>query len=175
MATPPAFSAEIWRLFRAEDYARARSLLQKALLDEPDSHWLLTRIGATLYEERRYDEALAYSKRAHAIAPRCPLVLWDLAGCHDMLGEAESAICIYERLIRRGVERVAYGDCGEGLRWARSLIADAHYRRGMCLLGEGRKRAARNAIDRHLSMRGPGCRSIYPLNEVRASRRALGT
>ena len=48
----------------ANDWSGARRLIRAALRREPDSHWLLARIGLTYYEERRYAHALRRSDRA---------------------------------------------------------------------------------------------------------------
>ncbi len=114
-----AMPAEIEALLAAEDWEAARSLIRTRLATEPDSHWLLTRLGLTYYEQRRYRQALRYEGQALRLAPRCPLVLWDYAGTLDMLGRTSEALRIYRRLIRRGVERLAFGECGEGRAWAR--------------------------------------------------------
>jgi hypothetical protein len=91
-----------------------------------------------------------------------------------MLSEHADALTLYRRLIARGVDRVAHDECGEGVAWARGLIADAHYRSALSLSALGRRRAARNARDRSLAMRGPGTRSIYPIDEIRTRRATLG-
>jgi tetratricopeptide (TPR) repeat protein len=157
----------------AQDWAGARRLIRAALRRDPDSHWLLTRLGLTYYEQHRYDDALRYTTEALARAPRCPLVLWDYAGTLDQLGRHREALRIYSRLIRRGVESIAYDECGEGLRWARGLVADALYRQGLAYAALGEDRRARAALERHIAMRGPGTRSIYPLRDVRRELKAL--
>ncbi len=160
-------SREIERAIDLEDWPKARALILEALRSEPESHWLLTRLGLTHYEEFAYQEALEVEERALELAPRCPLVLWDYAGSLEMLGRYEEAMKIYRRLIRRGVESIAYGPCGEGVRWARGLVADCHYRLAGCYRGLGRETLALRALERHLKLRGPGCSSIYPLRAVR--------
>lgn len=174
VSTEAAISDAVWSLLNAGDYAGARAVLErKPLTGDFDDHWFLTRIGLTFYEQRRYVEALDHSQRALVIAPKCPLVLWDLAGTHQMLGDHEQALRFYRRLTSRGVDRLAHGECGEGVAWARTIVADAHYRSASSLSALGRRRAAVNAVDRSLAMRGPGCRSIYPIDELRAHRAAL--
>lgn len=142
-------------------------MVRVALRRQPDSHWLLARLALTYYEEFDYERALTIGQQAYDLAPQCPLVLWDLAGTLNMLERHREAISIYHRLIRRGVEPVAYGDCGEGLAWARGLIADSWYRLARCERELGRRARAVHCYQQHLAMRGPGCRSIYPLRDVR--------
>jgi hypothetical protein len=80
---------------------------------------------------------------------------------------------VYRRILRRDVDSLAYGDCGEGLAWARGLIADCWYRIARCHLRSGRRRLSTTAFKTHLKLRGPGCRSIYPIAGVRRELQAL--
>jgi len=167
-------SKEIERLIDAEDWKAARILIRAALRKEPDSHWLLTRLGLTYYEEHNYKKALFYDTQAMELAPNCPLVLWDYAGTLDMLGRNEEAIAIYKKLIKRGVDKIAYGECGEGMAWAKGVVADSLYRIAKCYEEQGQPKKALNYYEQHLKRRGPGCRSIYSINEVKKQLKEVG-
>ena len=108
-------SREIEAAIKRDDWHGARRLIRAELRRQPDSHWLLTRLALTYYETFDYKRALAIGLQAYELAPQCPLVLWDLAGSYDMLRRHRDAIPIYRKLIRRGVESIAYDECGEGL------------------------------------------------------------
>lgn len=149
------------------DWPGTRRLVRTALRKSPDSHWLITRLALTYYEEKDYARSLDILRRAFDLAPNCPLVLWDLAGTFDMLERYGEAMAIYRRLIRRGVKSIAFGDCGEGIAWARGLQADCWYRLARCQKKQGRTARAIQNFKKHLALRGPGCRSIYPLAGVR--------
>ena len=84
-----------------------------------------------------------------------------------LIGREREALKIYKRLIDRGAQSIAYGECGEGLARARGLVADSYFRMATCLEALGKKTAAMEAFERHLDLRGPGCQSIYPLNVLR--------
>jgi len=168
-------SKEIEELIDAENWKGARQLIRAALRKEPDSHWLLTRLGLTYYEEGNYEKALFYEAQALRLAPRCPLVLWDYAGTLDMLGQNRKAIAIYRKLIKRGVDKIANGECGEGMAWARGLVADCLYRIAKCYEKLGEQKKALSYYVRHLERRGPGSRSIYPIGEVKRVVRELGS
>jgi hypothetical protein len=105
--------------------------------------------------------------------PNCPLALWDYAGALEMLNETDEALRVYQRLIRRGIAAIGHGDCGEGLAWARGLVADCHYRVAHCYESKRRWRSAINSLLRHIALRGPGCRSIYSLATIRKELRQL--
>ena len=47
-----------------EDWKQARKLIRMWLRRSPNSHWLLTRMGLTYYEQRQYRRALGYERRA---------------------------------------------------------------------------------------------------------------
>ena len=166
---------EIEKLIDAEDWKGARHLIRIELRKRPDSHWLLTRLGLTYYEEHNYKRALFYENRAMKLAPHCPLVQWDYAGTLDMLGRDKEAIAIYRKLVRSGAEEIAYGPCGEGLAWARGLVTDCLYRIAKCYEDGGRYKTALAYYEQHLERRGPGCRSIYPISEVKKRVRELSS
>jgi tetratricopeptide (TPR) repeat protein len=166
-------STEIEKTIEIEDWTKARKIIRTELKRDSKNHWLITRLGLTYYEQKQYKRALTYSKKAYAIAPKCPLVLWDYAGALEMLGRVQEAIEIYQRLIQKGVKRIAYGTCGEGLAWARGLVSDCYYRLAHCYKHQKENKKAVDAIKKHLSLRGPGCRSIYTIKEARYKLKAI--
>ena len=159
---------KINKLFESENWKAARKIIVSELKRDPRDHWLLTRLASTYYEEFDYKKALRCSLRAYNIDPKCPLVLWDLAGSYDMLGNRMKAIEIFRSIIKRGVNSIAFGHCGEGLALARGLVADSYYRMGRCYHHLGNIKKAQSCYRKHLSLRGPGCRSIYSLRYIKA-------
>ena len=160
-------SDKIEALIESDDWKGARRVIRAALRKEPDSHWLLSRLALAYYEEFNYEKALEYESQALSLAPNCPLVLWGYAGSLDMLGREREALKVYQRLVRRGAEAIAYGECGEGLARARGLVADCLYRMAECYECLGQRKKAVEFFEKHLAQRGAGCHSIYPLHKVR--------
>jgi tetratricopeptide (TPR) repeat protein len=122
--------------------------LRRRLKAEPRHHWLLTRLSSVYYERRRYALALKYAEKAFEEAP---------------------ALDLYARIVTRGVNQIATNECGEGKAWARGLVTDSHYRASLSLKAIGNEKASLSAFDECLSLRGPGCRSIYRLAELGAA------
>jgi tetratricopeptide (TPR) repeat protein len=160
-------SKAIEAAIRTEKWKKARQLIRAELKERPDSHWLLTRLGLTYYEERAYRTSLSYCRKALRLAPHCPLALWDYAGSLQMLGRHRIALRVYRQLLSRGVEQIARGECGEGRGWARGLMADCLYRQAYSFTELKEQKAAIDAYRKHLKMRGPGCRSIYAVRTVK--------
>ena len=49
---------KLYYLFENEKWGEARKILRQLLKDDPSDHWVLTNIGLTFYEQRKYKEAL---------------------------------------------------------------------------------------------------------------------
>lgn len=159
--------AAIEAAIAGDKWAKARGLIERALQVEPNSHWLMTRLALTYYEQFDYARALEYSKKALLLEPDCPLVQWDYAGALEMLDRPQEAIKMFDGILRRDVDSLANDACGEGRRRARGLRADALYRVAKCHETLGNRKKAAAFVKQSLSERGPGCESIYPISEVR--------
>ena len=156
-----------------DQWLLARGRIREKLTEEPDSHWLISRLALTYYEQRQYRRALNYEIKALQIAPYCPLSIWGYAGTLDMLDRKKEALELYRWLISWGEEELAYGPCGEGIQKARSLIADCFYRIALIQARNGQRKRAIQSYKEHLSRRTRGTRSIYPLRAVKDKMRKL--
>ena len=164
----------IERLIEQERWGDARKAILQELAKRPASHWLLIRLATTFYEQRDYATALEVAARAYSIAPLCPLVLWDLAGILDALGAKADAIDIYHELLSRSVSSIANDECGEGEEWARSLLADCHYRLAACYEDIAEWSHAKSHYENYLKQVANGAKSIYPLKEADEAIRRIG-
>ncbi|HLJ26638.1 MAG TPA: tetratricopeptide repeat protein [Candidatus Angelobacter sp.] len=173
MLTQRRASRSIEAAIECENWLKARRLIREALRRAPNDHWLLTRLALTYYEQRQYRKALHYDVKALNVEPHCPLAIWGYAGALDMLERRKEALQIYRWLISWGEDRLAYGQCGEGIQHARSLIADCFYRIARIHERNGQRKKAIAAYETHLSRRNAATRSIYPLKAVRNNLRAL--
>ena len=154
-------------LLQKESWSKARKVIRRELAKRPKSHWLLTRLSSTYYEERRYKTALKYVKKARKIAPKCPLVIWDYACTLGMIGHHKNAIALFKMLISRGERSIAFDECGEGIRWAKSLLNDCRYWIGISYRSLGDERQARSFIRMHLRRRKSGLPSLYNARSIR--------
>jgi len=154
-------------LFKEEKYSEARTFIFGLMKNNPDDHWLLSRLSTTYYEGGNYQEALKYVEQALKIAHYCPLVLWDYAGTLDMLERNDEAIQIYKRLVRKGASRIAHGACGEGIQAARSLVNDSRYRLGLIYARKVEFLLAKKYFKDYITNRHYNYSSIYNLREVK--------
>jgi tetratricopeptide (TPR) repeat protein len=166
------FSATIWSLFQRADYEKARSLLEKELLKEPENHWLITQLGVTYYERRQYDEALRHFRRSHKILSDCPLTLWNLAGTLDAVGRTAKAIAIYTSLLESKVTPDV-DPCWESDEWSDRLKADCVYRMGSCFQNLRKRKAAEHCYRQYLDLLSIGVDGTYSSQEAVEKLRCL--
>lgn len=155
------------KFWHENKWTELREYLFKWLKEEPDEHWLLIQIAETYYMEHCHKEALEYAEKAWRLAPRCPQAIWEYAESLVSLEKNEEAEPLYRSLIRRGAKRIAYGECGEGIRNARSYVNDARYSLGLIMANKGEFTLARRYIRKHLANRNRNCTSTFSLREVK--------
>lgn len=143
-------STQIDRYFDRGQWVELERVLRKALEMYREDHWLIVRLADAAYAQRRYRTALRRYLKASALAPRCPLVRWGLAGASAACGDIPGAKRMFKSITRMKPEVLAKQDCGEGLRWARGLIADANYRLGQLAERERSKAVARRRYRTYL-------------------------
>jgi len=158
---------QIEKYIEEEKWEKARKEILKELRSHKDDHWLIIRLSTTYYEEKKYKKAFELAAKALKLAPNCPLVLWDYAGTLNMLGRNIEAIKTYQKIIKKGVEKIAYEECGEGLLWAKALYTDSFYRLALCYSEIGNLKKFKEYFEKHLSSRGKGIPSIYKLVYVK--------
>ncbi len=154
-------------LIRKRMWFKARDLIDKALKIRHNDHWFLARKSLIFHSQGNHKKALVIARKAYELAPKCPLVLWEYAGVLQILGKHRESMRIYNLLVRKGVNRTAFGVCGEGKTWARGLIADCHYRMAISLLALGIKKKAKNEIQKYIATRKNNCASIYSIEGAR--------
>jgi tetratricopeptide (TPR) repeat protein len=146
-------SDQINSLFAKEKWAEARALLEPELIKFPGSHWLLDRLSVTYYEQKNYQKAFTFINKAFAIAPRCPLVLWDYAGTCAAQGKTQASIQKYKALFDMFPDEFHEDECGEDMHWASSLIMDCFFRLAVCYQTLKKYHDAMSYLDEYIGIR----------------------
>lgn len=157
----------------AERWVAARKLILAELKHAPKDHWLMTRLAVTFYEQRKYDRALYWDSMALQEAPYCPLAVWGYACDLEMLGRYDEALSVFRWIVSWDEGYLAEGECGEGLRRARSLLTDCFYRIASIWEAKRQWKKSAAAFQIYLSRRMTGNGSIYRLREVKEQYKAV--
>ena len=173
MATK-GFSAKINELFEQDKWEDARALLERERKKDPNSHWVLTQLGVTFYEQRKYDEALRIFHASLEIKDDCPLTLWHLAGSLDALGKSAAAMRIYTWILE---SKTTPNDdpCWESKSWTDSLKTDSVYRLGVCFRHQGKKEEAERCFRQYVNLLLTGSEGTYTIEDVGAEIQKLHT
>jgi tetratricopeptide (TPR) repeat protein len=167
-----SLNSRIDSLFQKGKWEEARRLLKREQETDPQSHWVLTQIGVTFYEQRQYEEALDFLLASREIKDDCPLTLWNLAGVLDALGKHAQSKRIFAWLLQS--KRTPKDDpCWESREWSDSLKTDCVYRLGVCCLHSGEDREAEKWFRRYVNLLVNGFNGTYSIQEVVAHRRKM--
>lgn len=151
---------------RNNEYNKARAILFKELRKEPHNHWLLAKIGETYKGTNNNSLSLRYLKKAQTIAPNCPHTLWHLSATYYRIGEYDKSKKILRSLLRRGVKSIAFGLCGEGIQFSRSLLNDSRVRLALIYKKQDDIKMAIRYLNLHLKYRARGNASNYTKKQI---------
>jgi tetratricopeptide (TPR) repeat protein len=153
-------------LFAKEEWGKARRLLQAELVKAPTDHWIVTQLGVTFYEQKRYEESLQLFRRSTQIVPDCPLTLWNLAGTFDATGDHANAIEIYTWLVNCTTSPDE-DPCWESEEWADALKTNSVYRLGVCFQNSGNSTAAEFCYRQYIDLLLIGVEGSYSIEDAR--------
>lgn len=128
-------------LIMEDRYDEAIALAKKKLKQLPHMpsdvdgwvrHWYLAQLCSAYYEKREYKTALKWGKKAREVNSKCPLVLWQYAGPLFQLEHVKEAIDCYRSIYDRGLNKLAYGMCSEGMEDALQMRSDCRIRLAIC-------------------------------------------
>lgn len=122
------------------DSVKARNLIKK--LDYKEDYYLLQCIAQTYLDECRFEDdntmreqidkrkwrmAERYIIKAFNINPDNADVLYTMAGVRIASRQFSVAIFCFECIIELGVRKIAYGEYGRGVAYAKELINDSKF------------------------------------------------
>jgi len=167
------FSERLNALFDDEKWEEAKKLLKQEINKFPDEYFLLSSLSKVYFNLKQYENSLIYSEKAIEIEPNDPLVVYDYCCALSAVGRYSEAISQLNSIIAKDINEVAYGDHGEGLRWAKSIINDSRYRKAICLIELDEFEVAKEIIIEHLSKRERGVYSDFTKKQVLIKQKSL--
>ena len=114
----------ILKLEKSKDWKPLQKYIKRKCREFPNDYWLKTKMAEYLYLEKDKD-CLKYAREAYSMAPDDMLVVYNYACALYLNEEYEKATDCLNVIIGKGLDYIAYSEHGEGMRWAKSLMADA--------------------------------------------------
>jgi len=157
---------KIYQYIVNQEWNEAIILLSKELSEDNENHWLLATLGISYFGLKDYSNALQYTEKAIQLAPNCPLTLNYYAAALSMKERKQEAIDIWQKLINTELKQIAFDECGEGLRFAKSLINDCRVEIGTAYNALGDKTKAISFYNNYLENRQRGIYSNFTKKEI---------
>lgn len=159
-------SVEISSAIDMKGLGKEKKILEKLMAKEPDNYWAITNYAIIHYELKNYNEAFLYSKKAIKIAKKDSLVLNYHAVILKANNKIKDAIEIWELLLKKNIMQIAFEDCTEGLKWAKSLLNDIRFNLSLTYYELKNTIQARKFMSEHINNRRQGQFSNYSKKEA---------
>jgi tetratricopeptide (TPR) repeat protein len=129
-----------YRKIVGADSEKAREIIKK--LDYKEDYYLLQCIAQTYLDESRFEKdntmriyldkkkwrmAERYIIRAFIVNPDSADVLYTMGGVRKANDQKDVAIYCFKRIIQLGVRKIAFGEYGRGVTFAKELINDSKF------------------------------------------------
>lgn len=140
-------------MWDSDDFAALRKYLRPIVKKYPQEYFFTIELSDTCIELELYDEALEHAQSAYNNEPSDPLALSQLIKALYYHRDYERVVEKTRELQKRGEFDIAYCLHGEGIQWARGLLADASFCCAASLLRLGRLQESQKEILIHENYR----------------------
>jgi len=113
-------------LEQSKDWKKLVHYLKVTCSRYPKEYYLETILSEYCKNIGDRSGCLDYSKTAFEQEPYDPLVKYNYAVALMVNNQKNEALLQFKELIELGLDYIAYSEHGEGIRWAKKLLSDAH-------------------------------------------------
>ena len=163
----PAFQATLNYLRAKRNWDELRDFLQEKADQYPEDYFILTELSQAYRFVDNSRQALYYSQKALELVPDDDeLVIYNHGMALQDNEMYSEALPYFNMILEKSIEEIAYGEHGEGMKYAKGLYNDSLYMKGVCYMELGNKEEALHYIQLHLSNRHRGQYSAFSRQEV---------
>lgn len=139
------------------DWTGLIKMLKRYANRYPNEYYVYQQLASTLYIESiaQYQLAFQYAERAIIMEPDDDLNIYTYACALYYVGLLDKSYEYYNKIIDKDINDIAYGEHGEGLRYAKALINDSIYMAGVICQKQHKYEEAKGFFLRHLEDRKP--------------------
>ncbi len=161
-----AISLQLNKYFDADDNESAHKLLLSSIKRFPNEHLFYAQLSVINYELGNDKNAIEYAEQALQITPTCQLAQNYYAVALQSTDNETKAIEIWLSLLSRIINDLAFNDCGEGIRNAKSLQNDIRFNLGVSYFAINNKEKSKFYFNEHLKNREQGQYSSFTQKNV---------
>ena len=151
------FQSKLDSLKHKSDWTGLIKMLKRYAIRYPNAYYVHQQLAATLYLGSIAQSQLAfkYAERAIIMEPDDDLNIYTYACALYYVGKLDKSYEYFNKIMNKDVNDIAYGEHGEGLRYAKALINDSVYMVGVICQKQHKYEDAKVFFLRHLENRKP--------------------
>ena len=127
------FQSKLESLKHESSWTEMIKMLKRYAIRYPNEYYIWQQLAATHYVEgiAKFRLAYQYAERAMTLEPDDDLNIYTYACALYYVGQLEKSFEYFSKVINKDIQEIAYGEHGEGLRYAKQLINDSVYMAGV--------------------------------------------
>ena len=151
------FQSKLELLKRESNWAGMVKMLKRYAKRYPNAYYVHQQLAETLYVDSiaQFHLAFQYAEHAMNIEPDDDLNIYTYACALYYIGQLEKSFEFFTKIINKDIQEIAYGEHGEGLRYAKQLINDSVYMAGVVCQRLHRYNEAKDYFVRYLENKKP--------------------
>lgn len=144
------------------------TMLKRYASKYPNEYFIYQQMAATYYIERigKYQLASQCAEYAYNMEPNDDLNIYTYACSLYYVGRLDESFDLFSKITSKEVHAIAYGEHGEGIRYAKSLINDSIYMMGVICQDKHQYKEAKELFMKHLANRRRGQISDFAKKQV---------
>ena len=155
--TGKIFQSKMESLKSKSNWTGMIRMLKRYAMRYPNEYYIYQQLAATLYCDSvsQFKLAYKYAERAMKIEPDDDLNIYTYACSLYYVGQLDKSLEYFTKIINKDIHEIAYGEHGEGVRYAKQLINDSVYMIGVVCLDMHRYNEAKDYFMRYLESKKP--------------------
>ena len=131
--TGKMFQSKLESLKSESNWTGMIRMLKRYAMRYPNEYYIYQQLAATLYCDSvsQFKLAYKYAERAMIIEPEDDLNIYTYACALYYVGQLDKSLEHFTKIINKDIHEIAYGEHGEGVRYAKQLLNDAVYMTGV--------------------------------------------
>ena len=142
------FQSKLDMLKHKSDWNGIITMLKRYASNYPNEYYIFQQLAQTYYIKCIGQFQLAYqcAEKAFNMEPDDDLNIYTYACSLYYVGRLDESFDLFSRITFKDVDAIAYGEHGEGLLYAKSLINDSIYMMGVICQGKHQYKEAKELI-----------------------------
>ena len=162
------FQSKLDLLKHNSDWNGIITMLKRYASKYPNEYYIYQQLAQTYYIESigKYQLALKCAENAFNMEPDDDLNIYTYACSLYYVGRLDESFDLFSKITSKDVNVIAYGEHGEGLLYAKSLINDSIYMMGVICQDKLQYNEAKELFMKHLVNRRRGQYSDFSREQV---------